>query len=52
MGDEWADRAIRSILEALPPDLLRQLKGDFSDEQSVADTASRTMSGPAASTVP
>lgn len=37
MDDPAADQAVRSVLESLPTDLVRQLKGDFSDGASVAD---------------
>jgi exosortase len=37
--DDEADRAVRSILEAFPPDLLQQLKGDFSDDASTVDNS-------------
>ena len=40
MDDAAAERAVRSILEALPADLLRQLKGDFSDGPASAEDAS------------
>lgn len=37
MDDPLADQAVRSVLESLPPELVRQLKGDFSDGASSAD---------------
>jgi exosortase len=40
MKDEEADRAVRSILKALPPELLQQLKGDFPDAPTSPDRAS------------
>lgn len=38
--DAAADRAVRSILESLPAELVRQLKGDFSDGPSAGDGGS------------
>lgn len=38
VGEADADRAIRSILESIPPELIRQLKGDFSDGTAMAET--------------
>ncbi len=40
IDDATADRAVRSILESLPAELVRQLKGDFSDGPSSADAGS------------
>jgi len=37
MDDAAADEAVRPILESLPPELVRQLKGDFSDGVSAGD---------------
>jgi hypothetical protein len=40
MDEAWAERAVRSILEALPPGLLHQLKGDFPDDAPSRDDVS------------